>query len=351
MRTAIQLAAEAGPWTELVTYVTEAEHLGVNCCWVAEAWGGDAATPIAALSQHTDQMIFGSGILQVGARSAANTAMVGLTLQRITGDRFILGLGASGPQVVEGLHGVSFTRPLTRMRETIEVIRMAEAGERLAYEGQTMVLPLPDGEGKALRLSLRSNGNPLKIYLASLSPRMLELTGEVADGWLGTSFIPEGAQSSLDALTAGAGRAGRSLTDLELCQGAEVAFADDPEDLAGMVASRKPGLAFSLGGMGSATTNYYNDAYARQGYAEVAAESQALWLDGHRNEAAAVIPDEMVLATTLIGTKEMVADRLRAWEHVGIDQVRLYPAGSTLEERLTTLGQALDLVRDLGAAT
>jgi alkanesulfonate monooxygenase SsuD/methylene tetrahydromethanopterin reductase-like flavin-dependent oxidoreductase (luciferase family) len=180
---------------------------------------------------------------------------------------------------------------------------------------------------------------------------MLELTGEVADGWLGTSFIPEGAQSSLDALTIGANRAGRTLADLELCQGAEVAFADDPEDLAEMVASRKPGLAFSLGGMGSATTNFYNDAYARQGYAEVAAESQALWLDGRRDEAAAVIPDEMVLATTLIGTEEMVVNRLRSWENVGIDQARLYPAGSTLEERLTTLGRALDLVRGLGTAT
>ena len=122
MRTAIQLAAEAGPWTELVEYVTEAERLGVDCCWVAEAWGGDAASPIAALSQHTDRMIFGSGIFQVGARSAANTAMVALTLKRVTGDRFVLGLGASGPQVVEGLHGVPFARSLTRMRETIDTV-------------------------------------------------------------------------------------------------------------------------------------------------------------------------------------------------------------------------------------
>ena len=347
MRTAIQLAAETGPWTELIEYVTEAERLGVDCCWVAEAWGGDAASPIAALSQHTDRMIFGSGIFQVGARSAANTAMVALTLQRVTGDRFMLGLGASGPQVVEGLHGVPFARPLTRMRETIEVIRMAEAGERLSYDGEEITLPRPGGEGKAIRLALRPDGDPLRIYLASLSPRMLELTGEVADGWLGTSFVPEGSQPSFDALAVGAARAGRTLEDLDLCQGAEVAFADDPGDLAGMVAARKPGLAFSLGGMGSAETNFYNDAYARQGYAEVAAESQALWVDGRRDEAAAVIPDEMVLATSLIGTEEMVGARLRAWQAVGIDQVRLYPAGSTLDERLSTLGKALDLVADL----
>jgi len=347
MRTAIQLAVEAGPWTELVDYVTEAERLGVDCCWVAEAWGGDAASPIAALSQHTDRMIFGSGIFQVGARSAANTAMVALTLQRVTGDRFMLGLGASGPQVIEGLHGVPFARPLTRMRETIEVIRMAEAGERLSYDGKEITLPRPGGEGKAIRLALRHDGDPLRIYLASLSPRMLELTGEVADGWLGTSFVPEGAQPSFDALAVGAARAGRTLDDLDLCQGAEVAFADDPGDLGEMVAARKPGLAFSLGGMGSAETNFYNDAYARQGYAEVAAESQALWVDGRRDEAASVIPDEMVLSTSLIGTEEMVGARLRAWQAVGIDQVRLYPAGSTLEERLSTLGRALDLVADL----
>lgn len=344
MRTAIQLAAEAGPWPELVKFVVEAERLGVDHCWVAEAWGSDAATPIAALSQHATRMNFGSGVFQVGARSAANTAMTALTLQRITEGRFSLGLGASGPQVVEGLHGVPFDRPLTRMRETIEVIRMAEAGQRLELEGDQVQLPLPGGEGKALRLSLRSDGQSLPIYLASLSPRMLALTGEVADGWLGTSFVPEGAASSLEALASGAERSGRSLADLDLCQGAEVAFARDEAHLAEMVDARRPGLAFSLGGMGSADTNFYNDAYARQGFAGVAAESQRLWLSGDRAGAAAVIPDEMVLATTLIGTEERVAERLRTWRDVGITHVRLYPAGDSLDERLDTLGRALDLV-------
>lgn len=344
MRTAIQLAVGTGPWSDLVSYVTEAERLGVDHCWVAEAWGGDAATPIAALSQHTNRMVFGSGVFQVGARSAANTAMTALTLQRITGGRFVLGLGASGPQVIEGLHGVPFARPLTRMRETIQVVRLAEAGERLVLEGEQVRLPLPGGEGKALRLSLGQADEPLAIYIASLSPRMLDLTGEVADGWLGTSFVPEGARSSMDALARGAARTGRTLADLDLCQGAEVAFARDEAELDAMVQSRKAGLAFSLGGMGSATTNFYNEAYARQGYAEVAAESQALWLAGRRDDAAAAIPDEMVLATTLLGTESQVADRLRAWADVGITHVRLYPAGATLEDRLDTLGRALDLV-------
>ena len=346
MRTAIQLAAEAAPWPDLVNWVVEAERLGVDHCWVAEAWGGDAATPIAGLSQHVERMTFGSGIFQVGARSAANTAMTALTLQRVTGGRFSLGLGASGPQVVEGLHGVPFRRPLTRMRETIEVVRMAEAGERLELDGEQVRLPLPDGEGKALRLALRPEpgSSPLPIYIASLSPRMLALTGEVADGWLGTSFVPEGAASSLDALAAGADRAGRTLADLDLCQGAEVAFARDEEELAVMVDARRKGLAFSLGGMGSADTNFYNDAYSRQGFAEVAAESQRFWLAGDRKSAAAVIPDEMVLATTLLGTEESVAARLRTWRDVGITHVRLYPAGDTMEARLDTLGRTLDLL-------
>ena len=347
MRTAIQLAAEGGGWSDLVAYVTGAENLGVDHCWVAEAWGGDAATPIAALSQHTEHMTFGSGVFQVGARSAANTAMTALTLQRITDGRFSLGLGASGPQVMEGLHGVPFARPLTRMRETIEVVRLAEAGERLALDGDQIRLPLPGGEGRALRLSLRPGDEPLAIYIASLSPRMLALTGEVADGWLGTSFVPEGARSSMDALAEGAARSGRTLADLDLCQGAEVAFARDEAELHEMLQRRKAGLAFSLGGMGSARTNFYNAAYARQGFADVAAESQALWLAGRRDAAASVIPDSMVMATTLLGTESQVADRLRVWEDTGITQVRLYPAGETLNERLDTLGRALDLVRGL----
>ena len=344
MRTAIQLSAESGPWSELVDYVTEAERLGVDVCWVAEAWGGDAATPIAALSQRTERMLLGSGVFQVGARSAAMVAMTALTLQHLSDGRFLLGLGASGPQVVEGLHGVSFDRPLTRMRETIEVVRLAEAGERLALDGDEVRLPRPGGGGKALRLSIRSE-YPVPVYIASLSPRMLALTGEVADGWLGTSFVPEGAAPTFEALAAGAARTGRTLDDLDRCQGAEVAFAEDEVELTAMVAARKPGLAFSLGGMGSATTNFYNDAYARQGWAEVANESQQLWLDGQREAAAGVIPDEMVLATTLLGTEPMVAERLRVWRDVGITTVRLYPAGRDLDARLDTLGRALDLVR------
>src|SRR5581483_3941451 len=168
---------------------------------------------------------------------------------------------------------------------------------------------------------------------------------ELADGWVGTSFVPEAASAYLDSMAVGAARAGRTLADIDICQGAEVAFGDDVD---AMVERRKPGLAFSLGGMGSATTNFYNDAYSRQGYAEVAAEVQQLWVDGKRDEAARRVPDEMVLATTLIGTEAMVRDRLRLWRDAGVTTARFYPAGGTLDERLATLARAIDLVADLG---
>ena len=344
MRTAVQLSGDGPTWTESADFVTEAERLGVDMVWVAEAWGADGPSVLGNLAARTERIILGSGVFQLGVRSAAMTAQTALTLAKISDNRFVLGLGVSGPQVIEGLHGVSFAHPLGRMRETIGVIRLAFAGERISYDGRHLQLPLPGGEGKALRLSLGAN-EQIPIYLATLSPKLLELTGELADGWLGTSFVPEGAEEAyFNHLRAGAARSGRTLADLDICQGAEVAFARDEQDLAVMIESRRAGLAFSLGGMGSATNNFYNSAYARQGFAEVAAESQRLWLSGDRAGAAAVVPDEMVQATTLIGTEEMVAARLRVWRDAGVSTVRLYPAGETLDERLSTLARALELV-------
>lgn len=344
MRTAVQLSADSAGWRSQVDFVVEAERLGVDVVWVAEAWGADAATPLAFLAARTESMLLGSGVFQLGVRSAAMTAQTAITLSAISEGRFLLGIGTSGPQVMEGLHGVAFAHPLARMRETLDVIAQAVAGERIAYQGDHLTLPLPGGEGKALRLAVRAEA-PIPIYLATLSPKLLELTGERANGWLGTSFVPEGAEDAyLRHLRAGADRAGRTLGDLDLCQGAEVAFARDDDELATMVEARRGGLAFSLGGMGSATTNFYNGAYARQGFADVAAEAQRLWTSGDRAGATAAIPDEMVLATTLIGTEEMVRDRLLTWRDVGITTVRLYPAGASLDERLATLGRALELV-------
>ena len=343
MRTSVQITADAGSWSELVDFVTGAEGLGVDAVWVAEAWGSDAASPLGYLAARTERVTLGASVFQVGARSAVMTAQTALTLNELSQGRFVLGLGVSGPQVMEGLHGVGFADPVGRMAETLDVISQAFAGERIAYAGRHLRLPLPGGEGKSLRLSIRPEAAP-PVYLASMLPRMLELTGERADGWLGTSFVPEGADAYFRHLRAGAARAGRTLDDIDVCQGAEVAFARDEDELDGMIDARRPGLAFSLGGMGSGRSNFFNSAYSRQGFAEVAAESQRLWLAGDRSAAAAVIPDEMVLATTLIGTAGMVRDRLAAWAAAGVDTVRLYPAGDTVAERLDTLGRALDLI-------
>jgi alkanesulfonate monooxygenase SsuD/methylene tetrahydromethanopterin reductase-like flavin-dependent oxidoreductase (luciferase family) len=195
-----------------------------------------------------------------------------------------------------------------------------------------------------MRLSMRAE-HDLPVYLATLSPKMLRLTGEIADGWLGTSFVPEGAKEAyFDHLDAGLAAAGRTRSDLDICQGAEVAFAEDEDTLRTMVAGRKKELAFSLGGMGSATTNFYNAAYSRQGWADIAAEVHERWQAGDRDGAAGLVTDEMVLGTTLIGTEDMVRERLRVWRAAGVDTVRLYPAGETLDARLATLGRALDLV-------
>jgi F420-dependent oxidoreductase-like protein len=341
MRTATTVE---GGSRETVEFVREAEKLGLDVCWVAEAWGSDAVSVLGHLAARTDRMLLGSGVLQVGTRTPVAIAQAALTLTHLSGGRFLLGLGPSGPQVIEGLHGVRFARPLTRVRETVDVVRRVLAGEKVAYAGETVRIPLPGGEGRPMRVSVGAIPD-IPLYLAALSPRLLELTGEVADGWLGTSFVPEGAAAYFTPLDAGLARSGRQRRDLDVCQGAEVAFAEDEEELRRMTADRRKGLAFSLGGMGSASTNFYNDAYSRQGWADVAAAVRERWQVGDRDGAAALVTDEMVLATTLIGTEEMVRDRLRVWRDAGVDTVRLYPAGVTLDERLTTLARAIELVR------
>ncbi|MEV6407470.1 LLM class flavin-dependent oxidoreductase [Streptomyces bobili] len=347
MRTSTTIEASGGDWREIVDYVTEAERLGLDICWVAEAWGSEAPSPLGYLAAKTERMLLGSGIIQLGTRTPMAIARAAITLSQITEGRFLLGLGPSGPQVIEGLHGVPFARPLSRMRETVDIVRQAATGEKISYSGREYQVPLPGGEGKPMRLSMRAE-HDIPVYLATLSPKMLHLTGEIADGWLGTSFVPEGAKEAyFDHLDEGLAAAGRKRADLDICQGAEVAFADDEDALRAMVAGRKKELAFSLGGMGSESTNFYNKAYSRQGWADVAADVRARWQAGDRDGAATLVTDEMVLATTLIGTEDMVRERLRVWRDAGVDTVRFYPAGETLDARLTTLGRAIELVRSV----
>jgi F420-dependent oxidoreductase-like protein len=344
MKVAIGFAPFNEVWEAAVTYAVEAERLGVDIAWTAETWGYDGATPLAYLAAKTTKLRLGTGIMQVGTRTPAMTAMTAMALASLSSDRFVLGLGVSGPQVIEGWHGVRFTRPMQRLREVVDIVRMVARGERLVYHGEIYDLPLPGSEGKAMVSSARPRPN-LPIYLATLGPKSLELTGEIADGWLGTSFIPEHGSIFFDAIAAGATRVGRSLADLDLQVSAGVvAFSDDVERL---IPPRKPGLAFTLGAMGSRQHNFYNDVYRRAGYEDVALEVQDLWFRKQRAAAAARIPDALVLKTNLIGTEDMVRERIRAHRAAGVNTLRVEPEGETLNERLTILGRLMDLVNEV----
>ena len=344
MRVAISLRLATEDWPTGSAYVVEAERLGAESVWTPEAWGHDAVAPLAFLAARTSRIALGTAIMQVGTRTPALIAMTSLSLASMSNGRFRLGLGVSGPQVIEGWHGVRFDRPARRLRETVEIVRRATRGERLTYKGEIYELPLPGGEGKALRVGAKPRAD-IPIYLATLSPKSLEMTGEIADGWLGTSFMPDHAGVFLDHIALGARRAGRSLDALDLHVSAGVvAFAEDVEKL---IPPRKPGLAFSLGAMGSRQHNFYNDAYRRAGYTDVATEVQRLWLEGRRDEAAARVPDELVLKTNLLGTAAMVRERLALYRDAGIDTLRVEPTGETLDARVKTLGRLRDLVRAL----
>jgi F420-dependent oxidoreductase-like protein len=349
MRTAIGVGGAAsggkGGFDQVVAFAVEAERLGVDQAWSAEAWGWDAVSTLAYLAARTERMHLGTGIMQISARAPANTAMTAMTMSAISGGRFHLGLGASGPQVVEGLHGVPFAHGVTRMRETVEIVRKAMEGEKLVHEGRFHQLPLPGGEGKPLRLALPADPD-IPIHLATLSPAGLRLTGELADGWLGTSFIPEHAEAHLEHLRAGAAKAGRSLSDLDLAVGGPVAFCEDPEPL---LRQFKPRVAFTLGAMGSPKTNFYNEAYRRAGFEDAAIEVQRLWVAHRRDEAAAAVPDELVEKTTLFGSEASVKERIRAYRSAGITTLRIDPVGESAAERLDTLGRTVELVREVSA--
>jgi F420-dependent oxidoreductase-like protein len=347
MKVAIGLGspyAQSTSWEDRLTYALEAERLGVESIWSAEAWGYDAVTPLAYLAAKTSRLRLGTGIIQIGSRTPAMIAMTALTMASLSNQRFLLGLGVSGPQVMEGWHGVRFARPLQRTRETIDIVRMIVRGERLTYEGEIYHLPLPGGEGKALIAAAQPCPH-LPIYLATLGPKNLELTGELADGWLGTSFIPEHARMFLDPIEVGAQRAGRSLADLDIQVGAGVVqFSDDLERL---IPPRKPGLAFTLGAMGSRKHNFYNEVFRRAGYADLALRVQDLWLNRQREAAIALIPDELILKTNLLGTRESVRERLKVYQQAGVNTISVAPEGQTIDERLAVLGQLLELVNEI----
>jgi F420-dependent oxidoreductase-like protein len=297
-------------------------------------------TSLAYLAGHTSRIKLGTGIIQISARTPSMTAMSALALHDLSEGRFVLGLGTSGPQVVEGLQGVAFRAPLTRLKETVDIVRMAFRGEKLRYNGQFHTLPRSGGEGKALRIDHPPADIP--IFLATLAPKALEYTGAAADGWLGTSFSPDHAEAHFGHIRKGAQAAGRTLDDIQLHAACTVALGENVEEL---IAARKPSVAFSLGAMGSATTNFYNAAFQRSGFEDAAKAVQQLWIEGKRQEAAARVPDEMVTQFGAIGTPEMVRERFQKYQQVGIDGLTLRIEADGLADRIAKLEQVMDLIR------
>ncbi|HAJ29842.1 MAG TPA: F420-dependent methylene-tetrahydromethanopterin reductase [Gammaproteobacteria bacterium] len=330
-------------WNELVDYTVAADTMGVDYVWSAEAWGMDAVVPLAYLAAKTQHIKLGTGIMQISSRVPPMIAMTAQSLRTVSNNRFVLGLGVSGPQVVEGLHGASFAKPLSRLRECVDIIKLGLASERIAYEGKHYVLPKPGGEGKPIRLSQPPQAD-LPIYLATLGPKAMEMTGELANGWLGTSFMPEQADIFLEPLLRGLAKSGRTLADIDVQVGGSLEIDDDVERL---IEARRPAMAFTLGGMGSAKTNFYNDAFKRAGYAEAAEEVQALWVSGDKEAAIRAVPDEMVLKTNLIGTREMIVERIKAYAAAGVTTLRISTSGLNWRERTETLAEATDLIHSI----
>ena len=330
-------------WDELVDYTVAADQMGVDYVWSAEAWGMDAIVPLAYLAAKTQHIKLGTGIMQISARVPPMIAMTAQSLRTVSKNRFVLGLGVSGPQVVEGLHGAAFAKPLSRLRECVDIIQLGLSSERVAYQGKHYVLPRPGGEGKPIRLSQPPQPD-LPIYLATLGPKVMELTGEVARGWLGTSFIPEQADIFLEPLRKGLQTSGRTMADIDIQVGGSFEIDDDVEKL---INARRPAMAFTLGGMGSAQTNFYNDAFKRAGYEEAAVKVQSLWVNGDKEAAIRAVPDEMVLNTNLIGTREMIIDRVKAYAKAGVNTLRISTSGQNWRERTETLAEATDLIHSI----
>jgi F420-dependent oxidoreductase-like protein len=328
-----------GPQDQL-RVVQEAERLGYDSVWAAEAYGSDAATVLAWLAAGTDTIKLGSGIFQMPARSAAMTAMTAATIDELSGGRMLLGIGSSGPQVAEGWHGQRFERQLQRTREYVEVVRKALTRERLEYHGETLELPLPDGPGKALKLTIAPVQERIPIYLAAIGPNNTALAGEIADGWIPTFFSPEHVADFRALLESGAARSDRSLSGFDIAPVVNAYVSDDREAARNLM---RPVLALYIGGMGSRSQNFYNRLVQRYGFEEAAEEIQNLYLDGQRESAGQAIPDELIDMVSLCGPREAVRDRLAAYRDAGVGTLMVAPMAFTAEDRITQLAAVAEL--------
>jgi F420-dependent oxidoreductase-like protein len=328
-----------GPKDQLQV-VQEAERLGYDSVWAAEAYGSDAATVLAWLAAGTTKIKLGSAIFQMPGRSPAMTAMTAATIDELSGGRMRLGIGSSGPQVAEGWHGQRFAKQLQRTREYVEVVRMALARERVAYHGETLELPLPDGPGKPLKLMISPVQERIPIYLAAIGPKNTALAGEIADGWLPTFFSPEHVGELRALLQEGADRAGRSLENFDIAPNVTAYISDDRELARNLM---RPVLALYIGGMGSRKQNFYNNLVQRYGFEAAAKEIQDLYLDGKKAEAGDAIPGELIDMVSLCGPREFVRDRIAAFRDAGVGTLAVTPMAFTVEDRIAQLRAVAEL--------
>ncbi|AUA14911.1 LLM class F420-dependent oxidoreductase [Streptomyces sp. SID8382] len=338
----------AGMDADNLAVAREADRLGYAVCWAAEAYGSDAATVLAWVAAQTERIDVGSAIFQIPARTPAMTAMTAATLDTLSGGRFRLGLGVSGPQVSEGWYGVRFDKPLARTREYVEIIRKAMSRERLSHEGQNWTLPLPDGPGKPLKLTVHPVREYIPLYIAAIGPKNLEQTGEIADGALVLFYAPEHAEATtLGSLRAGRAKVGKDLEGFDVVPTVPMALGDDVHALADQF---RPYTALYVGGMGSAKQNFYNKLAQRLGYEKEAAEIQEKYLSGDKEGAAAAVPHDLIDSTALLGPVERIADRMQAYAEAGATTLSLTPSGFTLEERLAGLRAGVEALERAGLA-
>ncbi|MCI0394799.1 MAG: LLM class F420-dependent oxidoreductase, partial [Chloroflexi bacterium] len=327
-----------------VELVQEADRLGVYAVWAAEAYGSDAVTPVAWLGPLTRNIKLGTAIMQMPGRTPANAAMTAMTLHQLSGGRFLMGLGLSGPQVVEGWHGASYARPLTRTREYVDIIRRVfQRREPLTYDGQVYQLPYdgPDatGLGKPLKSTLGATPD-IPIYLAAIGPKNVELAAEIADGWLPIFFSPQQYEASYKAhVEAGLARAGKSLANFDIAPSVSVVMDDNLEVCYNML---RPLLALYIGGMGAKGRNFYNDLAARYGYEAAAAEIQDLYLSGRKGEAMMAVPAGLIDDVALVGPRERIKERLSLWLGGPVTTLNL------MIHNVETLRTVIELVGELG---
>jgi F420-dependent oxidoreductase-like protein len=326
----------------------EADALGYDSCWVAEAYGSDAPTVLAWVAAQTKSIHVGSAIFQIPARTPASCAMTAATLDTLSGGRFRLGLGVSGPQVSEGWYGAKFDKPLARTREYSDIVRKALRREKLSYQGEHYVLPLPDGPGKALQLTVHPVREYIPMYLAAVGPKNLELAGELFDGWLGIFFSSEFGKEQLTQVEAGRAKVGKTLEGFDVAPSAPLIIGDDLQECADKI---RWYAALYIGGMGSREKNFYNQLACRMGYEKEAAEIQDLYLAKKYDEAAAAVPFEFLEKTMVMGTKDQIADRMQELAAAGVTSLILTPVTSDVTEGKAWLRTAVEALEKSGVGS